>query len=308
MNQASSELKICERCLPSGKNTPTLVRYPNGRECKLCTFPFDSYSYTSNHTAFHTIACPKCAAKNMICQVCLNDFEHGIPMHLRNAMKQLVNEDADSVIPKNDMMKRFVGLSSKQVAPLDINKLKNADSIRKWKVRELPYHSSINNTKGTFFLYNIDSTLTEPQIVSQLIVVTHNNLERENVVLHINPKFRIATLTFKRDAQLWAQKLISILPKFKTGTAVEKCYLTLRGNRIHLTACTPEELDTQNINLEEEWEGPVKKIISKDAQAIGSDSIKNNQKIKSKSKSKSKANSNPHTKSKSVRGRHRLSL
>lgn len=302
MSQDTGELKICERCLPLGENTPTLIRYPNGRECKFCTFPFDSYSYTINHTTFHTICCPKCATKNLICQVCLNDFEHGIPMHLRNSMKQLLNENADSVIPKNDMMKRFIGLSSKQVAPLNIDKLKQAESIRKWRVRELPFNSNVNDTKDTFFLYNIDPNLTESQIVSQLIVATNNNLERENTSLKLNSKLRIATLTFKQDPDLWTQKLISILPKFKVGPTVEKCYLLMKGNRIHITSCLSDDFDVNNVNSEPEWDRLVQKIITKDAKIIGTEPGKK------KGKPKSGSKSDLHTKSKSSRRRHTLDL
>lgn len=281
-----TEVKICDRCLPAQSVTPTLVKYLNGKECKLCTFPFDSYSYKLKHNSFQTICCARCANKNSICQVCLNDFEYGIPMHLRNSMKQIMNQEADTIIPKNDMMKRFVGLSSKKVAPLDLDKLrKEADTIRKWKVRELPFHSNINTSKDILFLYNIDQKQTESQIASFLITASNNNLERENIVLKLNKSLKVGTLTFKHDAELWTQKLVSLLPKFKVGESLEKSYLDLPSGRVFITSYLihndeNEPVDITKINVEQAYSSLVQKIILKDAASISGEIKDKTRKLK----------------------------
>lgn len=292
-----TEIQICERCIPQGIS-PTLIKYPNGRECKFCTFPFDSYRFSIQGHSYQTISCPRCAKKNLICQVCLNDLEYGIPIHLRNAMKQMMNENPDSTLPSNEMMKRFVGLSSKGATPLDIEKLQRTIKNRV-RVMELPFESDINTAKDSLFLYNIDRSISHSQIISAILPMLKGNLEKDAVTLNVNTKFHIASLKFKRNGLALTGDFLSSLPRLRDGKT-EKGLLTVGSCRIHVTSMMDDSLDVKNTILEDGWERKVQNIILHD--------IKSDSNLKSIHKRCKRTISSKKNKGKSLRNRPKLDL
>lgn len=214
-------------------------------------------------------------------------------------MKKMIDETPDSALPKNEMMKRFAGLSSKQVKPLNIDKLKQLALTKKWEAQDLPFQSDISKTTDTLFLYNIDSTMTNSLVCSEVLRVLNNNVERDNIDVVINSKLHIGTLSFKRNAGVIMEQLVSKLPKFKVGP-VEKSYLVVKNCRIHLTSLLNPELSIANIVVNEDWATAVQKLILRDLKAIGMATVGAVDRKKPTSSSKSK--------SKTLRRRHKLDL
>jgi len=76
------------------------------KECKICTRPFTVFRWRPGRDARYkkTEICQTCSKLKNVCQVCLLDFEYGLPVQVRDTA---LNIDSNDAIPKSDVNREY---------------------------------------------------------------------------------------------------------------------------------------------------------------------------------------------------------
>ncbi|KAJ2559921.1 Pre-mRNA-splicing factor slt11 [Coemansia sp. RSA 1822] len=84
---------LCETCL--GENPYVrMTREVQGSECKICTRAFTVFRWQPGRAMRHkkTEICAPCARLKNVCQTCVLDLEHNLPVQVRDSVLGVANE------------------------------------------------------------------------------------------------------------------------------------------------------------------------------------------------------------------------
>ncbi|KAK2961476.1 putative Pre-mRNA-splicing factor RBM22 [Blattamonas nauphoetae] len=92
---------VCETCLGTNPHIK-MTREPFGKECKICNRPFTIFRWKPQMPGMEsrykkTEICQQCAKEKNVCQTCLLDLQHGLPIQVRDALLAQGQETAASV-------------------------------------------------------------------------------------------------------------------------------------------------------------------------------------------------------------------
>ncbi|ORX67070.1 Pre-mRNA-splicing factor RBM22 [Linderina pennispora] len=141
---------LCETCL--GENPYVrMTKERFGKECKVCAKPFTVFRWLPGRGMRYkkTEICQSCAKLKNVCQTCILDLEHGLPVQVRDSALGL--EDA---APRDDINRRhYMENQARTDTPLDFSGRANpaGREMLKRMARRGPYYERNKPHLCSFF-------------------------------------------------------------------------------------------------------------------------------------------------------------
>eukprot|EP01017_Pseudomicrothorax_dubius_P033005 TRINITY_DN4376_c0_g1_i4.p1 TRINITY_DN4376_c0_g1~~TRINITY_DN4376_c0_g1_i4.p1 ORF type:complete len:375 (+),score=82.57 TRINITY_DN4376_c0_g1_i4:115-1239(+) len=138
--EASDFPIVCETCL--GENPYVkMLKYPYGKECKICARPFTVFRWRAGKGRFKkTEVCQTCAKLKNVCQTCVFDLKYGLPVQVRDQMLENGGVNVPKIAENRDYWAQQMNQNLEQLQlPYDKMEAPSEEALEKFARRGPQY-------------------------------------------------------------------------------------------------------------------------------------------------------------------------